>query len=97
MELKRVEPLSAAKIMGLMYAGMGLIFGLMFSLMMMIGGGLASQLEADTAFPSFLFGGCSALILPIFYGIIGFIGGAIGAWLYNLMAGWIGGLELTLE
>ncbi len=97
MELKRVEPLSAAKVVGLMYAGMGLILGLMFSLLMMVGGGLASQLEADTAFPSFLFGGCSALILPIFYGVIGFLGGAFSAWFYNLVAGWIGGLRVTLE
>ena len=37
-----------------------------------------------------------ALIFPIVYGIIGFIGGAAGAFLYNLAAGWIGGIELDL-
>jgi hypothetical protein len=35
--------------------------------------------------------------LPIFYGAIGFIGGAIGALLYNLFAGLVGGIEIEVE
>ena len=31
------------------------------------------------------------------YGVIGVIGGAIGAALYNLVAGWIGGIEVEME
>ena len=31
------------------------------------------------------------------YGIIGFIGGAIGALLYNLFAGMVGGVEIEVE
>ncbi|HYY96259.1 MAG TPA: hypothetical protein VE713_17265, partial [Pyrinomonadaceae bacterium] len=37
------------------------------------------------------------IAIPIFYGIIGFIFGAIGALIYNIAAGIIGGLELELE
>jgi len=45
-----------------------------------------------------MYGGAAAIIiLPIMYGIFGFIGGAIGAWIYNLVAGWIGGIEIELE
>ena len=32
--------------------------------------------------------------LPIFYGMIGFIGGALGALLYNIFAGFFGGIEI---
>ena len=35
--------------------------------------------------------------LPILYGVIGFIGGAIGALLYNLFAGFVGGIEIEVE
>ena len=35
--------------------------------------------------------------LPIFYGGIGFVGGAIGALLYNLFAGFVGGIEIEVE
>jgi hypothetical protein len=38
-----------------------------------------------------------ALVLPVFYGVLGFIAGLIGALLYNLFARWVGGFELQLE
>jgi hypothetical protein len=37
------------------------------------------------------------VLLPLLYGILGFIGGAIGAAVYNLFSGIVGGLELELE
>ena len=43
------------------------------------------------------FGIAMVLVLPIFYFIITFIFGLIGAALYNLVAGWTGGVEVTLE
>ena len=42
------------------------------------------------------FGAIFAIFLPIVYGIGGFISGVISAFVYNLVAGWTGGLELTL-
>ena len=38
-----------------------------------------------------------ALLLPILYAIGGFIGGLIVAALYNLIAGWTGGIEFTIS
>ncbi|MBU0620663.1 MAG: hypothetical protein KJ795_02340 [Gammaproteobacteria bacterium] len=35
------------------------------------------------------------LLLPIFYAIFGFIFTMIAAWAYNLVAGWVGGIEYT--
>jgi hypothetical protein len=44
-----------------------------------------------------MFGVGAIIILPLFYGVIGLIGGAIGAALYNLFAGLFGGIELETE
>ena len=42
--------------------------------------------------------GIGAIIaLPIFYGLLGFVVFAIGAWLYNLAAGFVGGIRIDVE
>ncbi len=38
-----------------------------------------------------------SIFLPLFYDVLGFIAGAIGALLYNLFARWAGGFELELD
>jgi hypothetical protein len=35
------------------------------------------------------------IILPFVYSIFGFIFTAIGAWIYNIAASWVGGIEYT--
>ena len=37
------------------------------------------------------------IFIPIVYDVVGFIFGVIGAALYNLVARWIGGLEVEVE
>ena len=37
------------------------------------------------------------VIGPIFYGVMGFIVGVIGAFVYNIVAGWVGGIEVEVE
>lgn len=43
------------------------------------------------------YGAGFALALPILYGICGFIFTAIGCAIYNLVAGWVGGVEVELD
>ena len=38
-----------------------------------------------------------ALLLPILYGGLGFVMGAISALLYNLFAKWVGGIEVRVD
>ena len=38
-----------------------------------------------------------AMLAPVFYGVIGFIAGALTAWAYNFAAGQIGGVRLELR
>ncbi|HWH59477.1 MAG TPA: hypothetical protein VN682_17750 [Terriglobales bacterium] len=91
--IKSVGVLSVAKIFGLLYGCMGLIFVPIF-LIMAVAGAMAGPKE-------FPFGGVLgvvlAFVMPIFYGGMGFVMGAVGALLYNLTAGWIGGFEVQLE
>jgi hypothetical protein len=36
------------------------------------------------------------LFAPFFYGALGFIFGALGAWAYNFLAQWLGGIQIEL-
>ena len=96
MVLKSVGVLSAAKIVGLMYAILGLIMGLLFAAVF----SMIPMGDANPEMPTWLapmFGTGAILIMPIFYGCMGFVGGAIAAVVYNGLSGMMGGLELKLE
>jgi hypothetical protein len=98
MVIKLIIPMSCAKVSGLLYAVMGLLIGACFSLVFTILGTLIPQEEAPmSGMLGMLFGAGAIVILPIFYGILGFIGGAIVALAYNVIAGWTGGLELDVQ
>jgi predicted porin len=63
------------------------------------GTGLAGNI-ANNDVPSWfvpMFGVGAIVVLPIIYGIMGLIGGAIAAALYNLFSGMVGGVELDLQ
>jgi hypothetical protein len=91
--LKSVGVMSVAKIMGLIYGCLGLIFAPFFLLFGLLGS-LAGQ--GKTPFAG-IFGFVFAILMPILYGVMGFVMGAIGALLYNLFARLVGGFELELE
>ena len=98
MVLKSIGVMSAAKVVGVLYAVMGLLMGVMFGALFSLipamaspdGGGVPGWMA-----PMFGFG--AIVFMPIVYGIMGFVGGAIAALIYNALAGVIGGLELRLE
>lgn len=98
--LKRVGPGSAFKIGLVLYAFLGLIVGICMALFSMMAGSLGGMAGAATPGAralGFGFGLASIIIFPLMYGIIGGIGGAISAALYNLVAGWVGGLEVEIN
>lgn len=37
------------------------------------------------------------LLIPFMYAVVGYVGSVIGCWLYNIVAGWSGGIAFTLE
>ena len=74
-----------AKVLGLLYGLMGLIF-------------LPFILVATMVSPNETgFGVGVALALPILYGVFGFVFTAIGCALYNWVAGKVGGIEVSLD
>ena len=95
MVVKHVAPVSVAKVAGIVYALLGLCFGVFFSLIGMAGAFAFDRTQAP--FAGLLFGAGAVIVLPIFYGLLGFIFSFIGAALYNLVAGWVGGVEVEMQ
>jgi uncharacterized membrane protein len=94
MELKRVGVLSAGKVLGVLWALIGLLSGIMMALVSSLGlMAWANDSRAFALLPLML-GVGAVFFMPVFYGIVGFIGGVIAALLYNLVARIAGGLEL---
>lgn len=98
MILKRVGVLSAAKISGVMYAAIGLLIGGAMAALFSIIPTAAPTGESNMpAWLGMMFGVGSLVFMPIFYGVLGFVMGGVGALIYNLFAGMVGGIELDLE
>jgi hypothetical protein len=100
--IKRIAPLQAGKMLGVLYGCLGLIFLPIFMLAAAAGafaqhaqGTEASSTAAAAAVAGIMFG--MGILMPVIYGVMGFIGGVIGAAIYNLVARWIGGIELEVE
>jgi len=92
--VKSVGVMSVAKIMGLVYGCLGLIF-IPFFLIAGLAGTFANH---DKSFPlAGVVGLVIAILMPLIYGGMGFVFGAIGALIYNAVAKWVGGLELEIE
>jgi hypothetical protein len=90
--------LSCGKMMGAMYAIIGLLFALIQGAFMLLGVSFATRFGgAEAAASLFSWTVCLLVLTPILWGIGGFIGGVIMAFLYNVVAGMIGGIELELE
>lgn len=95
MIVRRVGPLSFARVMGMLYALMGLMLGACISLFSFIGSAFSPRDMPGGM--GILFGVGAIVALPIFYGLVGFIFSLVGAALYNLVASWVGGVELDVQ
>jgi hypothetical protein len=87
-----VGPLSCAKVTGLLHVILGLIVGACLSLVSLLGfaGGAYSPLRG-------MFGAGAIVMLPIFYGALGFLGTLVMATLFNFVVGITGGVEVDLS
>ena len=95
MIVKRIGPVSAAKISGTLYAILGLFFGAVFSLIAMVSGFSSPTGEAGGI--GAVMGAGAIIVFPIFYGCIGFVVTLAFAALYNVLAGMLGGIEVDLQ
>jgi hypothetical protein len=102
MVIRKIGVMSLAKLMAVMYAGIGLVLGVLYALFAVIGGGamMAMGGEEGAALGGGMMMGmglAAVVIAPILYGIGGFIAGLISAFFFNLAAKYTGGLELEVQ
>lgn len=100
MRIRRIDPISAAKVGGVLYAGLGLLIGACVSVVMMTIGSAAALSDEGSpagALLGALFGAGSIVIMPIIYGIIGAVTMLISALLYNVSAKIAGGLQIEVQ
>jgi hypothetical protein len=91
-KLKRLGVLFSAKLQAIVMACVGLICGILYAFGGFFYELLTSSLNSGTAI-AFL-----ALIgMPAMFATCGFVAGAIGAVLYNLVAKSVGGIEMDFE
>jgi hypothetical protein len=100
--IQRIAPLQSGKMLGALYACMGLIF-LPFFALAGLAGAFAQHAQQGQNVPGppaalmtvmmFSFG----IFMPIIYGVMGFDFGIILAAIYNVIARCIGGIEVEVE
>ena len=92
--LTRTAPASAFKIGFVVYGLLGLVLGALCTAVAFAGVQLAPHAHMPFAGRVGMF---AVIICPIMYGLLGAIGAAIGALIYNLASGWVGGLEVDIR
>ena len=93
MVVRSVAPFSVAKIAGVLYALIGLIMGAFFALAALAGAFAGAE---DFGIMGSIMGVGAIVVLPLFYGCMGFVFTLIAAFLYNLIAGMIGGIRFEV-
>ena len=82
--LTRVAPFQLGKVFAVLYA----IFSIPIALIMAIVASFAPGKSMPLGF---------IIAIPVFYIVFGFLFMALAAWLYNLVAGWTGGIEYDTQ
>ncbi|MDQ3322353.1 MAG: hypothetical protein M3525_07980 [Acidobacteriota bacterium] len=101
LRIKKLGILSAAKMYALIMLVVSLLFSTPFGLFMMFSS-VAMVENRNAGIGTINGGGVVAGLLfmigvPIFYGAVGFVFGSIGALIYNIFAGIVGGVEIEVE
>lgn len=101
MVIRHIGVWSVSRLYGALCGAMGLLFGIVFALIAMAGGSMAGMRSSEAGMAGTglgaLFGVGAIILLPLFYGLLGLVMGAIAAALYNLFAGMFGGIQVDME
>lgn len=87
MEIKKFDVLQTGKVLGALYVILGLLIGIVVSIVNTSGYMMSYRMMDGGFIP--------IVTLPILYGLIGFVGGMLMAWLYNFVAKHIGGIKFN--
>ena len=100
MVIRRVGVWSVARVAAVLYAAIGVLGGLLFAGISLAGAGIAAAQQSGAQLPPWfgaLFGVGAIIILPVLYGIMGLVLGAVTAAIYNVVAGAVGGIEMDIQ
>ena len=86
-----------AQIVASIYGIFGLIVGIFFSLAAFAGYAISDEVAESASWLGPLFGVGAILALPVIYAIMGYLGGLIGAWVFNNVCQTMGGLKIEVE
>jgi len=93
-KIEKINAISLGKTLGIFCAFAGLLIGLGTTIFLLTGSIINL---AGSSIQGPMFGVWSIIILPIVYGILGFIFGTLIALAYNMTSIWTGGLEIKLD
>jgi hypothetical protein len=85
--------MSSAKIFAVVQAAIGVLIGFLFLLFGIVGAAIMPSQPRFGMIGIIVI----AVLMPVFYGVLGFVMGTVWAFVYNLAAQSIGGLELEFE
>jgi apolipoprotein N-acyltransferase len=91
-KVRRVGVLSVTKMYAAVYGVLGLVFALVFIFASLVGYLLAS----DKSYPGYVAAGI-IVAMPLIYGILGLVSGFLIARIYNMVAKFLGGIEVELQ
>jgi len=102
LRINKMGVFSVAKMQAVLGLVIGLIIGVIYGAFIILYSLIGASLVGGDAKLAVGGGGVVVGIIvmiavPITYAIVGFIGGAIGAFVYNIFAGMIGGIEMEVE
>jgi hypothetical protein len=108
MTIRRIGILSLAKLQAVIVGVVGLILGIPFGCFLMIQGAISYIRPVPTGGGAVLESGrgrgglaiiglLMVVMIPILFGLAGFVTGALVGLIYNLAAGMIGGLDIDVD
>lgn len=82
-QITNISPVQTAKVMAILYFAISLPLVLLMGLMSLFAPGPRPPMIGVLA------------VMPFLYLFFGFIFTVVGAWVYNIVAKWVGGIEFT--
>lgn len=92
--ITRLDPGQFGLVIGSMYLIIGIIVTVLFAIIMKL---VSSAAPPSSAGLGQMATGFGLVFLPIIYAIFGYIFGIVGALIYNLLAGIVGGIRVTVS
>ena len=105
-ELKRIDPWSACKITFLIAGVVGFVVGALYAVLITLMASFVGMVGMSEGMPDemgYIVGATGFIavvawiVVTILYAVIGALVVSLTTWLYNLLAGAIGGVTMTLE